>query len=156
MKMCWTGVRPKTAKLSYWDDFSNELAPGLALMLAPRVKEVQIVTRWPTLVSEPYSLVNRNGHMERLFQQKNISVLPHTFVKEISDSSVTLMNTYTMDEREEPEVGGVVLLTHFWPDNQLYSLVKSRVAEAHLIGEAVVHRPVHDAIFEGHRLGRAL
>ena len=150
------GRAPEGGVVIILDDFSNELAPGLALLLAPKAKEVQIVTRWPTLVSEPYSTVNRGGHMERLFQHKNIRIVPHTFVKEIGDGSVTLMNTYTMDEQEEEGVDGVVLLTHFQPDNELYSLVESRVAGAHLIGDAVVHRPVHDAIFEGHRLGRTL
>ena len=88
-------------KIIILDDFSNELAPGLALLLAPRVKEVQLVTRWSTVVSDPYSVVSHHAHMGWLSHHKNIKVVPSTFVKEVRNVAVTLLNTDTMEEQVE-------------------------------------------------------
>jgi hypothetical protein len=151
------GAGPRGGKVIVLDDFSDELAPGLTLLLAPHVDDLQLVTPYATILSEPHTMrEHRETQMERLLHQKNIRIVPDTFVKEISDSVVTLVSCITREERVEEVVDGVVLLTHFESNNLLFPLVKSQVAESHLIGDALGYGPIHDAVLEGHRLGRRL
>ena len=37
------------------DDFSDEIVPGLALLLAQSAKTVDVVTQWATVASSPYT-----------------------------------------------------------------------------------------------------
>ncbi len=151
------GGGPRGGKVIVFDDFSDELAPGLALLLAPDVDEVALVTPYASILSEPHTMPeHRDIQMERLIHGKNIRILTDTLVKDVRDSVVTLVNRVTREERVEEVVDGVVLLTHFKSNDSLFPLVKSQVPEAHLIGDALGYGPTHDAVLEGHRLGRAL
>ena len=50
----------------------------------------------------------------------------------------------------------VVIRTHGVPDDSLARALRGRVADVHVVGDAVAVRPVDRAIYDGHRAGRAL
>ena len=137
------------------DDLSDEIAPGLALLLAQSTEEVTIVTQWATLASSPYVIGNHIAHLERIHSQSNIKILADTFIKSINSNSVTLFNVYSGHSWEQT-TQAVVLLTSQKSVNSLYPIAKSILDRTYIIGDAISPRPVHDAILEGHRLGRHL
>ena len=115
-----------------------------------------MVFRRSTVAQEPYVRLNVGAYLGRIFKQGNIKLVPYTFVTEIKDSSVHLLFIPTKEARVEEGVDAVVLMTMFKSNNGLYPMVKGKVAEAYLIGDTVAPRTIHEAIMEGHRLGRKL
>ena len=137
------------------DDFSDEIAPGLALLLAQSITNVEIITQWSTIASSPYTIGNHIAHLERIHSASNITITPDTFIKSINKQSVTLFNVYS-GIQWETTTQAVVLLTSHQSINDLYPVAKSIINDTYIIGDAVAPRPVHDAILEGHKLGRQL
>jgi hypothetical protein len=50
----------------------------------------------------------------------------------------------------------VVIRTHGLSNDELYFALQDRVPEVVRVGDAVAARPADRAIFDGHRVGRAL
>ena len=98
---------------------------------------------------------NYIAHLERIHSTSNIKIGPDTFVKSINEQSITVFNVYSGTHWEKT-TQAVVLLTSHYSINNLYPLVKSIMNDTYIIGDAVVPGPVHDAILEGHKLGREL
>ena len=145
----------EVGKVLLLDDISNELAPAVAQMLAVQAGEVQLVTRRPMIAQDPHASWAR-ALTQQMFRQRNIKFVPFTFITEINGNSVRLLFIPTEEEYLENDVDAVVLLTMFKSNNGLFPLVKERVKETYLIGDARAPRTIHEAIMEGHRLGRKL
>ncbi len=92
---------------------------------------------------------------QRLYQ-KGVILTPNTEVKEISGDTVIAYNLFTREERRIEGVDTVVIAYGGQEDNALYYVLKERVREIHLVGDANGVRRVHDATRDGTIVARAL
>lgn len=143
-------------KIIVLDDIGDEKGVMTAYMLGSRGSTVHFVTRWAMVAPLTNNLLDLPIHYQRLYGCEGITVHTLSFIKEIGQMSVTLFNVAAGKEWVEEGVGGVVLITMFRSNNELYPLVKAQVRESFLIGDASAPRTIHEAVLEGHRAARAL
>ena len=129
-------------------------ATDVAEFLADRSKKVEIIT------TKPYVGMEIEGMKWRLLferlLEKGVVMTPFTGIKEIREDSVVVYNTITDQEREIEGVGTVVFAVGGVAENGLYRSLKGRVKELYAIGDCVAPREVEQAVYEGHKVGRAL
>ena len=74
----------------------------------------------------------------------------------IGDHRVTLVDVLTRQIVDLDDVDTVAICTNGVPDDALFHALIDRGPELVRIGDAVAVRPVDRAVFDGHRVGRAL
>lgn len=144
-------------KVLLLDDTAEERVVGVAQLLASQSEQVKLITRQSTVCQSPY--VSGSAvvpYVQQVFRCKNLKMIPYSFITEIDGGNVRVLCLPNGEKSVESEVDAVVLMTMFKSNNGLYPLLRERVAEVHLIGDARAPRTIHEAIFEGHRLGRKL
>jgi len=87
---------------------------------------------------------------------KGVVITPLTTVKEVRGPTLTTEHVVTKEEGRRDGVDLVVMAYGGQADDTLSQTVKSRVAEVHVIGDALAPRRLMDAILDGARLGRQL
>ncbi|MBI3978573.1 MAG: NAD-binding protein [Chloroflexi bacterium] len=137
------------------DEEGAAMGAGVAEMLAERGANVELVTRWPQMVPQLYRNQQFGLVLPRLYAA-GVTLSPNTYIKEIGDHRVTVFNVFTNEERVVENVGVVVMVAKKRSDDNLAGQLAGHVAELHVIGEAVTPRRITDAVYEGHRAGRAI
>lgn len=125
-----------------------------AEFLADSGKKVEIITGMEYVGKEIERLVWRMLY-ERLLK-KGVVMSPHTWIREISEDSVVVYNTISGEERVIEGVDTVVLATGAAADDELYRALKGNVKELYAVGDCVAPRDVEAAVYEGHKVARAL
>lgn len=137
------------------DDEGNHAAAGIVEFVAERSKQVTWVTRFPYV---GYDLVKTHelGPTYQRLLSKGVEFVPNTVVEEIGEGTVVLANIYDPGRRREIGVDTVVLAGGSIANNELYRRLKGQGVELHAVGDCVAPRDVAMAVYEGHKLGRAL
>jgi pyruvate/2-oxoglutarate dehydrogenase complex dihydrolipoamide dehydrogenase (E3) component len=97
----------------------------------------------------------RQAIYQRLFQ-KSVILSPHTWIKEVSGSTIIAINSLTYEERRIEGVDTVVCSYGGKENNALYYALKDKGIEPHIIGDAYNIRRVRDATMDGAIVGRAI
>ena len=86
---------------------------------------------------------------------KGVTLTPLSWAREVNGRSVTLYNLYD-DEERTVEVDDIVVALGGRSDRGLYDQLAGKVAELHVIGDAVAPRRILYATRDGNRVGREL
>jgi 2,4-dienoyl-CoA reductase-like NADH-dependent reductase (Old Yellow Enzyme family) len=81
---------------------------------------------------------------------------PNTALASIGEHTATVVDVLSGLPETFTDIDTVVIRTTGLPEDGLATALEGRVPELHVVGDAVAVRPVDRAIFEGHRVGRAL
>ena len=132
------------------------LHPGtdVAELLADQGKEVELITTKP-YVGASIELLTWRLLYERLME-KGVTMSPSTALKQIGEDSVTVYSTITKKEREIAGVDAVVFATGGAAEDGLYRALKGKVEVLFAAGDCVAPRGVEAAVYEGHKVGRAI
>ena len=156
-----TGARPAGPTVIVYDTDGYYVAPGIAELLAAEGYEVHLVTTKDRV--SPVSDETLEGDQLRQHLHKQ-GVRFHTGVAihDLSDGRVE-----GADEFGEPwslATDGLVLVTQQQSRRSLYDelvadqalLAAAGITAVHLIGDAASPRMPSEAVFDGHRLARAI
>ena len=125
---------------------------GVADYLANRGKTVEIVSPMHFIASDLEPSNNKLLYM-RLMEQAVKLRTDHEVVA-IDRHKVSIMNVYTRTLSSIDEIDTVVFAGDNKPLDTLFYLIKPKVKEIYLIGDAQAPRLIEQAIFEGHETGR--
>lgn len=84
-----------------------------------------------------------------------MTLTPLSWAREVNGRSATLYNLYD-DEERTVEVDDIVVALGGRSDRGLYDQLSGKVAELHVIGDAVAPRRILYATRDGNRVGREL
>ena len=132
------------------------LHPGtdVAEFLADQGKKVELITTKP-YVGAAIELLTWRLLYERLMD-KRVEMSPSTALKQIGEDSVTVYSTITRQEREITGVDAVVFAVGGAAADGLYRALKGKVELLYSAGDCVAPRGVEQAVYEGHKVGRAI
>ena len=130
--------------------------PGsdVAEFLADQGRKVELLTTKP-YVGASIELLTWRLLYERLME-KGVVMSPSTALKEIREDSVIVYSTITNKEREISGVEAVVFAAGGEAENRLYRSLKGKVKELYAVGDCVAPRGVEQAVYDGHKVGRAV
>jgi 2,4-dienoyl-CoA reductase-like NADH-dependent reductase (Old Yellow Enzyme family) len=152
------GEKVAGQKVIIFDETGFVVGPGLAELFVGQGKKVEILTSLPFVGMSLLPGYQLPWVYVRIISKVTLS--PHTILKEISASKVTVINAYTGAEREIVDIDTVVLITGKRQKSVLYNELKGKVSEIYLAGDcASAHGSLYgigDAIRDGHRVGRLL
>ncbi|MFQ5903904.1 MAG: mycofactocin system FadH/OYE family oxidoreductase 2, partial [Candidatus Binatia bacterium] len=148
------GTTPIGERVLLIDDDGHHRAAGTGELLADLGKQVEIVTRLP-FVGMDIVLTDLSLLYQRLLE-KGVTLTPFTAIKEISGSQAVAYNVYSQQERVIEGIDMVVLAMGNRACNDLHRSLKGKVKELHAVGDCVAPRRIAMAIYEGHKVGRAL
>jgi len=80
----------------------------------------------------------------------------NTHIQRIEEGKVFLVNQYTNGQSVEQKADSLILINHFEHDQSLRGALATTELEVNVIGDALGYGPMHDAILEGHRVGRSI
>ncbi|MBI4336367.1 MAG: FAD-dependent oxidoreductase [Chloroflexi bacterium] len=129
-------------------------ATDVADLLSEQGRQVEVVTGLPYVGVH----VPRNAwrlQYERLLR-KGVLCRPFTGVAEIGEDRVTTFSTITLAPGAIEGVDTVVLATGGKADDRLYRQLKGRVPELHAVGDCWQPRDAEAAVYEGHKVARAI
>ncbi len=138
------------------DELADRIAPGLAEMLVEAKRQVEIITRWPTVGHEQLL-----KWLEMPFVYENLDTLgvrctPNTWLKAIGQGTATAFNIYSSREWQI-EADTVVLVTMKYSNTDIVQTIKARSSvPVHSLGDAVAPRHVADAVADATRLAHQL
>ena len=132
------------------------LHPGtdVAELLADQGKQVELITTKP-YVGAAIELLTWRLLYQRLME-KGVEMSPSTALKQIGEDSVTVYSTITKQEREIKGVDAVVFAVGGAAVDGLYRALKGKVEVLYAAGDCVAPRGVEQAVYEGHKVGRAI
>jgi 2-enoate reductase len=126
-----------------------------ALWLAEQGKKTVIVEILPELMKAGTPMPHANRLMLLdLIALNNIDVLTSTAVDEIKDEGVVLINREL--RKKELKCDTVALATGLRSENQLYHLLKERVAHIYMIGDCKEPRRILEAIWDGYVIANSI
>jgi uncharacterized FAD-dependent dehydrogenase len=99
---------------------------------------------------EVYYLWTRSALIEA-----GVEVLTDLLPTRIAGRDVELINVYAPERVTRLEADAIVFNTGRRSENRLYHVLKERGVSVEMIGDAVAPRGTYEAVFEGHRAGRA-
>lgn len=137
------------------DDDGGHAACGTAEFLAEKGKKVHIITRLFAVAIDLFTTLELPLVYQRLIE-KGVAMTSSAFVKEISGSTVTYYDIFSNKESTIEEVDTVVLAMGNRAKDELYKALKGKVRELYACGDCVAPRKVPQAVYEGHKVGRAI
>lgn len=138
------------------DELADRIAPGLAEMLAENEREVEIVTRWPSVGHELLFKWGELAHVYESLDSLGVKNTPNAWISAIGEASATAFNIYSGREWEI-DVDTVILVTMKYSNTDIMQLAKKRASiPVHTIGDALAPRQVADAVLEATRLAHAM
>ena len=132
-------------------------AIGTAELLAATGREVVALSPLPSpMLLDPETMSRALPRMVRA----GAVWRPNSVVAAIGDHEVTVVDTLARSFDTIVDVDTVVIRTHGIADSSLASALRDEPAavkvEVHVVGDALAARWIDRAIFDGHRVGRAL
>jgi len=138
------------------DEECNQVAPGLAELLARQGKKVTIVTSQPSIGRE-LAFTFALPHVLARLAESGVEIIPTHYIKKIDGSSVELFNVCAPQvETRLTGIDTVILVATRETRDSLSAKARGKVKELHAIGDCVTPRDIGAAIFEGHRVARSL
>jgi len=125
-----------------------------AEFLAEQGKQVYILAKGYQ-VGENIDLVTR-PLVYRSLLDKEVTLVPFTWIRSISGKKVITYNTYTFKESAIEDIDTVVHAMPAVADNQIYKSLKGKVKELYAIGDCFAPRRIETAIYDGSKVGREL
>jgi len=136
------------------DSEGFDAGPGLAEHLALKGHDVEMLTHSHTVALGLEPML-RFGHVHRRLHKAGVKISPHTFIKEIGENFVIAYNIYSNETRTIP-ADTVIMITSRASSNELYNIIKEKIKDTFLTGDAVAPRLIGYAIRDGHKTGRAV
>lgn len=129
-------------------------AYAVALFLTAAGRQVTLIAGQihPLLDMLPGSL---EAAYRRLLQ-RGVAMVGHTLLVAVEPGVAWVEDRFTGARRRLAPIDSVVLVMGNEPNRDLQLALAGRVAEMHTVGDGVAPRLMGDAIFEAHRLGRAV
>ncbi len=90
------------------------------------------------------------------FREKKIRVLALRAVRAVEGSTLMLEDLSTGEPDRLEGVDSIVAAAGGVAENQLYRVLRGRVADLRIVGDCVAPRTALEAIYEGHAAGRVL
>ena len=152
------GILPETvgARVLVVDELSDRIAPGLAEMLAGAGREVEIVTRWPSVGHKFLAGWLEMPVVYARLDSLGVKRTPNTWISGIGEGSAAVFNIYSGRCREI-ETDTVILVTMKYSNNGILELVRARASvPVHTIGDVVAPRQIADAVRDATELAHSL
>jgi len=134
------------------DERSDDRCTGTVEFLAGKGKRIKIIT-WLSYVG--MSLPTATSDLGRLFT-KGVEFYPFTAVKAIEGSTAVTYNIYSKQEQRIEGVDTIVLIPYDEANDSLYRALKGKIKELYAIGDCVAPRSCMAAIFDAHKIARAI
>ena len=141
-------------KILIVDELADRVSPGVAEVLAEQGKQVEIITRWPTLspnlimwLDAPFVF----GKLDTL----GVKTTSDSWVKAITDKGATCFNIYSSREFEI-EADNIILVTMKYSNTRLYDFFREKGIDCHLIGDAKAPRFIWNATHDGYKAAREI
>lgn len=140
-------------EVAVFDTAGDQEAASTAELIADKGKKVVFITphHYVGMSLDPSNFFPI--HMR--FYEKGITVITHSFVKDVKGKSVTILNVYTGQERMI-KADSLVVNVGKEAEDELYHSLKGKVKELHRAGDCVSPRSIETAIWEGELVGRRL
>lgn len=143
-------------KAFIWDGRGDIIASGIAEMLADQNCEVELVAPTPNIGGLDQIKDVTWFHVTPRMLNKGVVISPQTFIVQIVEKTITVLNIHTMAMREITDVDTIVLITGKIPNDGLYNELEGKVPELYKIGEARNPHDMGDANRDGHWVGRLI
>jgi 2,4-dienoyl-CoA reductase-like NADH-dependent reductase (Old Yellow Enzyme family) len=128
-------------------------AIGVAELLAAAGREVTVVSSLPSpMLLDPETMARALPRMVRA----GAAWRPNTILASIGDHEVTTVDTLARTFDTIADVDTVVIRAHGVADSAIAVELRELVSEVHVVGDALAARWIDRAVFDGHRVGRAL
>lgn len=125
---------------------------GIADYLANHGKIVEIVSTMQYIA--PDLEPGNNKLLYTRLMEQGVKLHTNHEVVSIDGHKVSIMNVYTRKLSSIDGIDTVVFAGDNKPLDELYYMIKPKVKEIYLIGDAQAPRLIEQAIFEGHEIGR--
>ncbi len=150
------GEKQSGQRVLILDEEHNQVAPGLAELLARQGKKVTLATSQPSIGGELLFTMALPHVLARL-AESGVEIIPTHYIKTIDGSSVQLFNVCAPQvEMRLTGIDTVVMVASKEIRDALSAPARGIVKELHAIGDCVAPRDIGAAIFEGHRVARSL
>jgi dimethylamine/trimethylamine dehydrogenase len=129
---------------------------GIAELLAANGAEVEFVSPGFAPLSPRVIATQHTHHIMKRLRAAGVTMSQTTYIRSIGDHEVTLVDTYSGDERKVSDVAAVVLATSREPANELERQLEGKVAQLFTVGDAASPRMFAAASYEGHKFARLI
>jgi hypothetical protein len=151
-----TGAELPEGDILVLDDQADLIGPLIAVQIANQAgRRVRLVTRWPMVGMETIADAYFEWIMPQVYES-GVQVMVDHFVRSMRLGVVQLYNIFTPTQVTEVAADAVVFATARQSRNELAQAAQELGIAHTLIGDAVAPRATFEAVFEGHRMGRAL
>jgi 2,4-dienoyl-CoA reductase-like NADH-dependent reductase (Old Yellow Enzyme family)/thioredoxin reductase len=134
------------------DADGSRYAAGVAEVLLDAGHEVEVVTRFSSLLPGTLTTLEQGILYRRLFE-KGLTFTANAWVDEITPDAVTVKNLYTGRLRRIDDVALVVLTTPSRAQDGLHDALDGRATSVLRIGDCLAPRRIDHAIYEGFTAG---
>jgi hypothetical protein len=135
------------------DAVGHVQAVGLGELLAAQGRDTTVVCPLPVLLA-------CDGETQAAILpravQAGMAWRPSTALATIGDHTAVLVDVLARSLETVTDVDTVVICTNGVPCDELFTALDGTGVEVARVGDAVAVRPVDRAVFDGHRVGRAL
>jgi 2,4-dienoyl-CoA reductase-like NADH-dependent reductase (Old Yellow Enzyme family)/thioredoxin reductase len=141
-------------KVIVLDDEGMHAAAGVAEAAARHGADVEIVTRKP-MPADALAYQMMLPYVLPRLAEAGVRISPFTFIKQIDDRQVTLLDLIGGHERVVEDVNHVVMGTMRKPVTTLRTL-EGQVPYVYVVGDGLAPRTLREASYEGYRFGRRI
>jgi hypothetical protein len=134
------------------DEFSGNVALGLAQMLGEAGKEVDLVTIAPMVGAFAPIALDLPSPIYSKLAKAGVRFVPSATVTEITREGVGIADVWSGETRTIP-ADTVILNMMRKSDDQLYFALKDEGLATRRIGDSLAPRQVDEAVYEGLELG---
>ncbi len=147
------GKRP-TGKVVLVDGEGLHTSLGIAEILAAAGARVELVTTAASPISINIERRNESPFYMKRLKDAGVVFSTHSWVRRISERSVTLYDVFSGRERRIGNVNAVVLATSRVAQDGLVAELDGKVKQLFAIGDALAPRPMYAASYEGQMFAR--
>lgn len=154
----WEVIRSderRYGKVVVLDDLGSRKTSGAVELLLEAGNDVELVTSHSSLFPLTTTTLDSGFILRRVLEQ-GMRYRINSWARQISDSSVTVFNTFTGFEEVLDGVDLVVLGTAPHANDGLYLALQGMHLNVHRVGDCVAPRKIDHAIYEGFMAGREL
>jgi 2,4-dienoyl-CoA reductase-like NADH-dependent reductase (Old Yellow Enzyme family)/NADPH-dependent 2,4-dienoyl-CoA reductase/sulfur reductase-like enzyme len=137
------------------DDEGLHTGAGVAELAARRGAQVELVSR-KAFPAADLATNHQLPYVAARLRETGVAVSTGTYIREIGDGSVTLIELATGRLRVVENVDAVVLATMRLVPPTLQDSLEERVEYVYRIGDALAPRGLREATYEGHRFARVI
>ena len=155
-------ARQKSAGVSFpghavvLDDMCDVVAPLTAVALVESgAASVKLVTRWPMVGMETILDVYLDWILPKLYEA-GVEMMCDRFVRAINGDKMTLYNVHYEKDEIVVDADWIVMATGRRSENGLHAALAGHGVSVETIGDATAPRGTYEAVYEGHRAGRAI